>query len=143
MNRQRLKTQLIEDEGSITYAYQDSENYWTIGVGRLIDEDKGGRLSDDEIEYLLDNDIDKIINQAIREFHWFNDLSDVRQEVVLNMIFNLGLGGFKGFGNTIAALERHDWLDASREMLDSKWAGQVGQRAIRLSEAMRTGQWAG
>ena len=142
MNRQRLRQQLIHDEGCIDHAYTDSEGYLTIGVGRLIDRVKGGRLSEDEIEYLLENDIDKIINQAIREFAWFSDLSDVRQEVVLNMIFNLGLVGFKGFRNMIAALERHDWVDASREMLDSKWSSQVGQRAIRLSEAMRTGDWA-
>jgi lysozyme len=141
MNRKRLKAQLIYDEGVRASAYQDSEGYWTIGVGRLIDEKKGGKLSADEIEYLLDNDIDKVINQVIREFDWYYDLSEVRKEVILNMAFNLGIGGVKKFKNMINALKRHDWDDASREMLDSKWSGQVGQRAIRLSEAMRTDSW--
>jgi lysozyme len=141
MNRKRLKAQLIYDEGVRASAYQDSEDYWTIGVGRLIDEKKGGKLSADEIEYLLDNDIDKVINQVIREFDWYYDLSEVRKEVILNMAFNLGIGGVKKFKNMINALKRHDWDDASREMLDSKWSGQVGQRAIRLSEAMRTDSW--
>jgi len=141
MNRKRLKAQLIYDEGVRASAYQDSEDYWTIGVGRLIDEKKGGKLSADEIEYLLDNDIDKVINQVIREFDWYYDLSEVRKEVILNMAFNLGIGGVKKFKNMINALKRHDWDDASREMLDSKWTGQVGQRAIRLSEAMRTDSW--
>lgn len=141
MNRKRLKNQLIYDEGVRSSAYKDSEGYLTIGVGRLIDENKGGKLSADEIEYLLDNDIDKVINQTIREFDWYDDLSDIRQEVILNMIFNLGLGGMKKFKNMITALKRHNWEDASREMLDSKWSGQVGQRAIRLSEAMRTDTW--
>lgn len=141
MNRKRLKAQLIYDEGVRASAYADSEGYTTIGVGRLIDEKKGGKLSADEIDYLLDNDIDKVINQAIREFDWYYDLSEIRKEVILNMIFNLGIGGVKKFKNMINALKRHDWEDAAREMLDSKWSGQVGQRAIRLSEAMRTDGW--
>jgi len=141
MNRQRLRNQLIYDEGVRSSAYQDSEDLWTIGVGRLIDEKKGGKLSADEIEYLLDNDIDKIINQTTREFDWYYDLSEIRKEVILNMAFNLGIGGVKKFKNMIGALKRHDWEDAAREMLDSKWSGQVGQRAIRLSEAMRLDNW--
>jgi lysozyme len=141
MNRKRLKNQLIHDEGVMASAYSDSEGYLTIGVGRLIDEKRGGKLSADEIEYLLDNDIDKIINQATREFTWYHDLSEIRQEVILNMIFNLGIGGVKKFKNMINALERHDWEDSAREMLDSKWSGQVGHRAIRLSEAMRVDDW--
>jgi len=141
MNRKRLRSQLIYDEGVRSSAYLDSEGFLTIGVGRLIDEKKGGKLSADEIEYLLDNDIDRVINQAIREFDWYQDLSETRVEVILNMIFNLGIGGIKKFENMVNALERHDWEDAAREMLDSKWSGQVGQRAIRLSEAMRTDSW--
>ena len=78
-----------------------------------------------------------------KEWGWFNDLNDVRQEVLANMRFNLGLANLRKFKRMIAALERRDWVDASREMLDSKWATQVGNRAIRLSNAMRTGQWAG
>ena len=143
MNKQRLRDQLKHDEGVVPHAYQDSEGYWTIGVGRLIDERKGGLLSPKEIEYLLDNDIERVTISLQREWAWFNDLNDVRQEVLANMCFNLGLAGLKKFKKMIAALERRDWLDASREMLDSKWATQVGNRAIRLSKAMEAGQWAG
>ena len=142
MNRSRLTAQLKFDEGVKEYAYTDSEGYLTIGVGRLIDRTKGGKLSEDEIEYLLDNDIDRIQNQTIRAFHWYNDLNDVRQEVILNMVFNLGLNGFKNFKLMIKALERHDFTEASREMVDSKWSRQVGNRSLRLSEAMRLGEWA-
>jgi len=141
MNRKRLRSQLIYDEGVRSSAYTDSEGYLTIGVGRLIDENKGGKLSADEIEYLLDNDIDKVINQTIREFDWYQDLTEIRKEVILNMVFNLGIGGVKKFKMMTNALKRHDWNEAAREMLDSKWSGQVGQRAIRLSEAMRTDSW--
>jgi lysozyme len=141
MNRSRLTAQLRYDEGVREYAYTDSEGYLTIGVGRLIDRTKGGKLSEDEIDYLLDNDIDKVQNQAIRAFHWYNDLNDVRQECILNLCFNLGLEGFKKFKLAIKAFERHDFEDAARELLDSKWAGQVGNRAIRIAEAVRLGEW--
>ena len=143
MNKSRLREQLRHDEGVVPHAYQDSEGYWTIGVGRLIDERKGGLLSPKEIEYLLDNDIERVSIGLQKEWTWFNDLNDVRQEVLANMRFNLGLANLRKFKRMISALERRDWVDASREMLDSKWATQVGNRAIRLSNAMRTGQWDG
>jgi len=141
MNRIRLREQLKYDEGVMPSAYQDSEGYWTIGVGRLIDAEKGGRLRDDEIDYLLNNDLDEVINQVTREFPWYGDMNDPRQEVICNMVFNLGLNGFKGFKKMIAACERHDWETASVEMMDSKWSRQVGQRAVRLSDTMRKGEW--
>ena len=141
MNRDRLKTQLRLDEGVIPHAYTDSEGYLTIGVGRLIDRVRGGRLSNDEIEYLLNNDIDRVAYRLSHEFPWYDDLSDVRQEIFVNMAFNLGIAGLKTFRLMIAAIERQDWVDAAREGLDSKWSGQVGDRAIRLMQALRTGQW--
>ena len=141
MNLTRLREQLKFDEGVVDHAYPDSEGFLTIGVGHLIDPRKGGKLSLNVIEYILSDDIDRIVYRVGREFAWYKDLNDVRQEVIINMVFNLGLEGFKGFERTISAIERGDWLDASREMLDSKWSGQVGQRAIRLANAMRTGQW--
>ncbi len=142
MNRSRLISQLRHDEGSVASVYKDSEGYYTIGVGRLVDAKKGGKLSEDEIEYLLDNDIDKIQNQAIREFPWYSDINDVRQEAVLNMIFNLGLTGFKGFKLAITAFERHDFDEAAKQLLDSKWSRQVGNRSLRIAGAIRTGEWA-
>jgi len=141
MNRSRLRKQLIADEGNIPHAYQDSEDYWTIGVGHLVDERMGAGLDPDVIELQLDNDIDRKEREVLDAFPWYQDLNDVRQEIVLNMAFNLGLTRFKGFRMTIDAISRHDFLTASQEMLDSKWAGQVGSRALRLSEAMRTGEW--
>jgi len=141
MNRDRLKSQLTRDEGIRESVYQDSEGYYTVGIGRMLDARRGGKLSRDEIELLLDNDIDRVTYRLGREYSWFSDLSDVRQEAMINMAFNLGLQGFGKFRNMIAAIERTDWIDAAREILDSRYARQVGDRAIRISEAMRTGQW--
>ena len=124
MNRDRLKTQLRMDEGVIPHAYTDSEGYLTIGCGSLIDRVKGGRLSSDEIEFLLNNDIDRVAYRLSHDFKWYDDLSDVRQEVLINMAFTLGMDGLKTFKLMLAAIERQDWVDAAREGLDSmEWTG--------------------
>lgn len=136
-----LKDQLIRDEGKVRYAYQDSEGYWTIGVGRLIDKRKGGGLSDNEISYLLDNDIKRVIPSVDAEWPWLSDVDEVRRSVVYNMAFSLGIEGVAGFKKFLKHLQAHDYELASYEMLDSKWEKQVGDRATRLSRQMRTGQW--
>jgi len=136
--REDVKKALERDEGRIPYAYQDSEGYWTIGVGHLIDKRLGGRLPEHIIDALLEYDIELAIAEA-RAFLWFEELSDARKAVIVNMMFNLGLRKFKGFKRMIAALERGDYEAAADEMLDSKWARQVGPRAVRLAQQMRAG----
>ena len=56
------------------------------------------------------------------------------------MMFNLGMPRLKGFVNMLSALEKGNWLDATDEMLNSKWAKQVGSRSSRLAEMMETGE---
>lgn len=136
--REDVKKALERDEGRIPYAYQDSEGYWTIGVGHLIDKRLGGRLPEHIIDALLEYDVERAVAEA-ETFWWFEGLSDARKAVVVNMMFNLGLRKFKGFRRMIAALEREDYEAAADEMLDSKWARQVGQRAVRLAQQMRAG----
>jgi lysozyme len=126
---------LKRDEGVRFFPYKDTVGKWTIGVGRNLD-DLG--LSEDEVDYLLSNDLRRTEIEA-NTFPWYGALDDARQAVVLSMIFNLGLTRFKGFYNTIRAIERHDYATAAALMLQSKWAKQVGPRATRLSEMMRTG----
>lgn len=141
MDRNRLRNQLIADEDNIPHAYQDSEGYWTIGVGHLVDERKGAGLDPDVIEHQLENDIDKVEMQVLHAFPWYQDLNDVRQEIILNMVFNLGLAGFKGFRKMINAVARHDFKAAQREMIDSKWYLQIKTRGPRLANAFLTGEW--
>jgi lysozyme len=140
---EELKKLLINDEGEVNHAYQDSEGYWTIGVGRLIDERKGGGITHDEAMYLLDNDIVRVMKECQRELPWFHLLDDARQTVVISMVFNMGMPNFKGFKKTIKYIRDHEFEKASAEMLDSKWASQVGARATRLSEIMKTGKYRG
>jgi lysozyme len=133
------RAQLKADEGVIPHAYQDSEGYWTIGCGRLIDKRLGGCLSDDEINYLLNNDLFRADKEARSLFAGFDRLSDARKAVLISMAFNLGQTRLAGFQRLREAVKELDWEQAAAEMLDSKWAAQVGQRAQRLAQQMRTG----
>lgn len=138
---EKLKARLIADEGKIRHAYRDHLDYLTIGVGRLIDERKGGGLSDDEIDYLLTNDIRRAETIG-RSYSWFEGLSWERQAVIVMMIFQLGAGGLNAFKKMREALERNDYEEAANQMMDSKWAKQdTPARAKRLAEIMRSGVW--
>lgn len=90
---------------------------------------------------LFDNDIATVRREAGRAFPWFSRLSPVRKDVVLNMTFNLGLPGFRRFKKTIDAIEAEDWEKAAREMLNSRWAKQVGKRAEELAAMMKRGKY--
>jgi lysozyme len=139
MNRDVLIEELRRDEGVRHSAYQDSRGFWTIGVGRLIDARKGGRLSDREIDFLLEADIDRIMAALSQSLPWMADLSDARQRVLTNMAFNLGVGGLLSFRNTLVLVQSGQYLAAADEMLRSRWASQVGMRATRLSAMMKSG----
>jgi lysozyme len=132
MNRKRLIDTLIRHEGMRNTLYKCSEGKNTIGVGRNID---ANGISTEEALYLLKNDI-KGCEENLRKYSWFENLTDVRQEVLLNLCFNIGYAGFKTFRKMIWALENGDYLTASEEMKDSKWYRQVGIRAEQLVDAM-------
>jgi len=138
VDRKALIAQLKRHEGSVTEngrhrLYYDSVGVATIGYGRNL-EAKG--LAEDEAEFLLSNDVDEAILDCETLPFW-KRLDPVRQQVIANIVFNIGFNRFLGFKNTIAAIERGDFETAADEMLDSKWARQVKARATELSEMMR------
>lgn len=139
--KKEITKQLRRDEGVVEHAYQDHLGWWTIGVGRLIDKRKGGRLTDDEIDYLLANDIAEKERELEASVSFYKRLDEARKGVLLNMAFNLGVQGLLGFRNTLKLIETGKYEEASKEMLKSKWASQVGDRAVRLSKQMLTGEW--
>ena len=136
MDRNRLIDQLRIHEGVEKTVYNDSECIPTIGVGRNL-RDRG--LSDDEIDYLLSNDIDIVVDELDKVLPWWKDLDEVRQRVLCDLVFNLGMPRFSGFKKSISHMKQQMWDQAADELLDSKWARQVGRRAQTLSEMMRTG----
>lgn len=136
-----LAALLERDEGRVRHAYQDHLGYWTIGVGRLIDPRKGGGLTDEEIDYLLANDIKRKTEEVERALPWVKDLDEVRHAVLIAMAFQMGTEGLLQFKNTLARVRAGNYAGAASGMLQSKWATQTPARAQRMAEQMRTGQW--
>lgn len=140
--KQELTRQLIADEGKKACVYQDTLGLWTVGVGRLVDARRpGAGLRDDEITYLLNNDIDDRINALTKALPWFQNLDDARKGVLLNMAFQLGTAGLLQFNTTLGLVRDGKYAEASEAMLNSKWATQTPGRANRLAAQMRTGTW--
>lgn len=133
-----LREMIKRHEGVETHAYKCSQNKTTIGVGRNIDPDGGIGLSEAEIDYLLNNDINRCIGE-LSGFVWFPDLNQERQNAIIDMVFNLGITRFKGFKNAIDAMAKSDFDTAADEFYDSRWAKQVGNRAIEICEMIRKG----
>lgn len=133
MDIEALKDQLILHEGLKLKPYKCTAGKLTIGVGRNI-EDIG--ITEGEARALLDNDILRVAQELDNGLPWWRDLSDVRQRVLLDMAFNLGTPTLMKFKNTLGLIEAGDFVGASEEMLRSRWAEQVGQRALTLSKAM-------
>lgn len=136
-----LREMLIREEGLVRHAYQDHVGYWTIGVGRLIDKRKGGGLTEAECHFLLDNDIAAKTREVRDALPWIDQLNDARQAVLIGMAFQMGTDGLLGFHNTLAAVRAGLWDEAHEGILRSKWATQTPERAKRMAEQMRTGEW--
>jgi len=135
---ERIKEQLVRHEGLRLKPYRCTAGKLTIGYGRNL-EDCG--ISQSEANVLLDNDIQNCEKQLLDEIpEIYNGLDEIRKSVLLNMCFNLGIGGLLEFNNTLAFIAAGDWERAANGMLASKWAKQVGRRAIELSELMRKGK---
>lgn len=140
--KSELTRQLKADEGVKPCVYKDHLGFYTIGVGRLVDSRKpSAGLRQNEIDFLLQNDIDDRIEQLNRRFPWFQNLDDARKGVLLNMSFQLGVDGLLGFKNTLQMIEDGRYSEAAQNMLLSKWAQQTPERANRMATQMSTGQW--
>jgi lysozyme len=142
-----LQTDLEQDEGLRLYVYDDANGqpigpgshvigHPTIGIGRALDVHG---ITKEEATYLLGNDIESIGEQIEAAIPWIGQLDDARAEVLVEMAFNLGINGLLQFKNTLADVKAGNYAKAADEMLESRWASQVGKRAKRLAEQMRTG----
>jgi len=138
MSDRRLIDMLVLHEGKRHHVYECSAGKLTVGVGRNL-EDLG--LSDGEIDFLLRNDLMRVQSELAMNVPCFLKLSETRQAVLMDMCFNLGISRFLQFQNMLTALEIGDYMEAATEMLDSRWAKQVGQRATRLANMMATDEW--
>ena len=136
----RVKLRLMRDmikkhEGWRSKPYEDTEGILTIGYGFNIAQG----ISREEGDAILDIRLKNVLVSTV-SLEEFKHLDDIRQIVIVNMIYNLGLEGVKKFKRMWKAIGNKDYKSAAVEMLDSKWAVQVGRRAEELSDIMRTGE---
>ena len=132
---------LKRHEGVEHHIYRCSAGFWTLGVGRNVDPNGGIGLSDDEVDYLLQNDIERVIKELSAEYRWFNSLDDVRKDAMIDISFNLGATRLRGFKRALAAMEVADYKMAAKEFLDSKWSRDVKGRATELCYMIETGNY--
>ena len=137
---ENLLEMLKRHEGVRSHVYLCSAGYETIGVGRNISK-SGMGLSDDEVDYLLENDIERVIKELSSEYPWFNTLDDVRKDAMIDISFNLGATRLRGFKRALAAMEVADYKTAAKEFLDSKWSRDVKGRATELCYMIEMGSY--
>lgn len=138
MNKTKLAEQLKKHEGLRLKPYKDTVGKLTLGIGRNL-EDKG--ITEQEALFMLNNDVDYFYKKLTKELPWVKNLDDARQNVLVNMAFNLGINGLLGFKNMLSCIVNMNFTGAAEEMLNSKWARQVGNRSVELAEQMRTGEF--
>lgn len=136
MNTDQLVQELIRDEGLRLKPYKDSVGKTSIGIGRNLD-DNG--ISNSEAMILCRDDIIQVVGGLNAHLTWWTTISEVRQRVLANMAFNMGLSKLLGFRKMLAACSAGAYEEAAREMLNSQWAKEVGDRAIRLADMMKQG----
>jgi lysozyme len=143
MNWTKLEEDLIRDEGLKLRAYLCTAGKKTIGVGHMLrdHEQNVEEISLTEAGRLLRLDIKQAVDdvEAIFGMHCMDSWSEPRQRAMVNVLFNLGRHRFSGFVKTIGAIKRGQWETAAAELLDSKYARQVGKRAERIAQALREG----
>ena len=157
-DRDELVKMIAIHEGISLNVYQDHLGIHTVGIGRNL-EDRGitdgelsyinktmddiyeGGLTEEEAYYLCMNDIAIVEKELLNSKPIVNQLNDVRQMVLVDMAFNMGVPRLKLFKNMWLAIEKVNYPLACEEMIDSRWASQVGNRAMKLSLAMKNGEW--
>ena len=126
---------LEQDEGCRLRPYYCTGGKLTIGIGRNLEDNGIGKA---EAQFMLENDIVRIIKELDQMLPFWRDLSANRQAAIVNMAFNLGTFGLSRFTKTIEFLKAEKYDEAGDEMLRSKWADQVGDRALRISQVIKT-----
>ena len=130
--------QIKREESYRRFPYTDTVGKWTWGYGWNLEAEG---VDEDIAAMVCERKINKIIASLRQAYSWFDALSVPRQGVLINMAYQMGLFGLSQFSDTLTRIENGDYGGASKGMLNSKWATQTPQRAIRLSEQMRKDEW--
>ena len=144
MNIDKLREQLKIDEGCVYEIYNDHLGYPTFGIGHLVIESDsengqavGTSVSEDRVAEAFDEDIKSVLRDCNILYPDFADLPEEAQQIIANMMFNLGRPRLSKFAGMKRGVDAKDWDVAADEMVDSRWYRQVGARAERLVNRMR------
>ena len=144
MNVEKLREQLKIDEGCVYEIYNDHLGYPTFGIGHLVRESDpengsplGAEVSEDRVNEAFDADIEIVLSDCNKLYPDFEDLPEEAQQIIANMMFNLGRPRLSKFVGMKRGVDAKDWNSAADEMVDSRWYRQVGARAERLVNRMR------
>lgn len=148
MNLERLAAELAVEEGDRLAAYLDTKGILTIGRGHNCIAKPvpriykvGDRITPEQDDALFAADLAEVEKDLDRGLSWWRDLDDVRQNVIADMRFNMGMAGLMTFGNTLRHVHAGEYAAAAYGMRHSLWDTQVGHRAERLAHMMETGCW--
>jgi len=144
MNIEQLRKQLEVDEGCVYEIYNDHLGYPTFGIGHLVkkfDDEYGQSLgtpvSSERVAEAFESDIQSVLQDCNTLYPDFDDLPEEAQQVIANMMFNLGRPRLSKFAGMKRGVDARDWNQAADEMVDSAWYRQVTNRADRLVERVR------
>ena len=142
----RIRDQIKFHEGVKNTVYKDHLGYLTVGVGHLILEtdpennlEVGDAITDDRVNELFEVDLKVCTDELDAKLPWWKDLDEIRQRCLIDLTFNMGMPRLLKFKKTLAHLENADFISAGDELLNSNYARQVGKRANRISEMIKTG----
>ncbi len=138
MNTERLKNQLRIDEGDSLVVYKDTGGHLTAGIGHLLRPFFiGNRVSQAQVDLWFEEDVSSVLHDCVMVFPAFDSYPEEVQEILANMLFQLGRSTFLLFNNLISAITKRNWHAAAQAMQQSLWAHQTRQRASRLIIRMR------
>lgn len=131
-----LEQRLVRHEGEKLKLYIDSRGFRSIGIGRNLD---GRGITHDEAVYMLRNDIKSCQAELLEHLPWVTKLDDLRREILVEMVFQMGINGLLAFKNTLKHVQAGEWDAAADGMLASTWHSQTSSRAEEMAGIMRTG----
>ena len=144
MDIEKLRKQLEIDEGVKYEIYLDHLGYPTFGIGHLVipsdkeyREDVGTRVSEERVRECFDKDVESVLRDCTLLYKDFDELPEEAQQIIANMMFNMGYTRLSKFKGMKKGVDARDWNKAADEMVDSRWYKQVTNRANRLVERMR------
>ena len=135
----QMRADIKSDEGVVLHAYQDTLGYWTIGSGILIDQRRGGGISEHENDFLVDTRLQRLLGDMDNKMPWLLLKSDGVQRALTNVAWQLGLAGLLEFKDMLSKVQSGDYSGAASALLDSLYAKQTPERAQRIASLLKNG----